>query len=98
MWSAIRKGELVFKKWSKWIVGRDSCLSLWYDKWLDKGELRRLIEGPLNREEEHILLKDVVSFSGWDLQGCTFNLPKQLLLEVKATPISFTTQNLDQIT
>ena len=97
-WSAIQKGELIFKKGSKWIVGRDSCLSLCYDKWLDKGELRSLIEGPLSRGEEHIQLKNVVSFSGWDWQGCTFNLPKQLLLEVKATPISFSAQNLDQIT
>lgn len=58
MWSAIRKGELVFKKGSKWIVGRESNLSLWYDKWLDKGALRSLIEGPLNRGEEQIQLKD----------------------------------------
>jgi len=97
-WSAIRKGEPVFKKGLKWIVGKESNLSLWYDKWLDKGALQSLIEGPLNRGEEHIKLKEVVSFSGWDWQSCSFTLPDQLLMEVKATPISFTAQNLDRIT
>ena len=95
---AIRKGEPVFKKGSKWIVGKESNLSLWYDKWLDKGALQSLIKGPLNRGEEHIKLKEVVSFSGWDWQSCSFTLPDQLLMEVKATPISFTAQNLDRIT
>ena len=97
-WSAIRKGEPVFKKGSKWIVGKECNLSLWYDKWLDKGALRSLIEGPLNRGEEHIKLKEMVNFSGWDWQSCSFTLPDQLLMEVKATPISFTTQNLERIT
>lgn len=42
-WSAIRKGMAVFKKGSKWVVGNKSQLSLWNDKWLDKGPLRILI-------------------------------------------------------
>ena len=65
-WSAIQKGESVFKKGSKWIVGRESQLSLWYDKWMDKGFLRSMIEGPLTRGEEEIRLRDVINFSGWN--------------------------------
>ncbi|KAL0013187.1 hypothetical protein SO802_000256 [Lithocarpus litseifolius] len=63
-----------------------------------EGPLRSLIEGPLNRGEEHTQLKEVVSFSGWDWHSCSFFLPDQLLMEVKATPISFTAQTVDWIT
>nr|POE70734.1 putative ribonuclease h protein [Quercus suber] len=48
--------------------GGNSCISLWNDKWLDKGSLRSLIAGPLNRGEEERLLKDVVSLNGWNEQ------------------------------
>lgn len=65
-WLAIRKGEPVFNKGIKWIVGRDSNLSLWHDKWMDKGTLRSQIARPLNRGEEGVLLKNVVSYSGWN--------------------------------
>lgn len=65
-WSAIRKGEGVFYKGSKWIAGKNSHLSLWFDKWLDRGTLRSLIEGPLNQGEEHITLQDIAGFSGWN--------------------------------
>ena len=97
-WAAIRKGEAVFKTGSKWTVGKDSHLSLWYDKWLDKGPLRGLIEGPLNRGEEVITLKEVTEFSGWDWQGCSFSFPERLLSEIKATPITFSAQITDRIT
>lgn len=95
---AIRKGEPVFKKGSKWIVGKDSQLFLWFDKWLDKEPFRSLIVGPLNRSEEGIMLKEVVNFLGWKWQGCSFAFPKKLLLEMKATPISFSAHNTNCIT
>lgn len=61
MWAAIKKGESVFKKGMKWIAGKNSELSFWYDKWLGDGMLRSLIEGPFQRGEESLLLKDIVS-------------------------------------
>lgn len=97
-WSAIRKDEGVFHKGSKWIVGKNSHLSLWFDKWLDRGTLRSLIEGPLNQGEEHITLQDIAGFSGWNWQGISFSFPARLLAEIKATPISFSTCDADRIT
>ena len=88
-WSAIKKGEAVFKWGSKWVVGRDSQLSLWNDKWLDKGPLKSLISGPLNRGKENIRLKEIANFSGWNWQNISFSFLAQLLSAVKATPISF---------
>ena len=74
-WLAIRKGEKVFKKGTKWVDERDINLSLWHDKRMDKGTLRNQIVGPLNREEDGLLLKDVVNYLGWNWQNLSFSLP-----------------------
>lgn len=37
VWSGLKKGMAIFNKGMKWIVGRNSWLSFWFDKWLDKG-------------------------------------------------------------
>ena len=51
-WATFKKEEAIFKKGSKWIAGRVCELSLWFDKWLEKGTLRSLILGPLNKGKE----------------------------------------------
>ena len=42
-WSAIKKGQDVFNKGSKWIVGVNNNLNVWHDKWLSDGPLRNII-------------------------------------------------------
>ena len=74
-WAAIKKGESVFKKGMKWIVGKNSELSFWNDKWLGDGTLRSLIAGPLQRGEDHLLSKDIVQHNFWNLGDVSFSLP-----------------------
>ena len=88
---------MVFKEGSKWIAGGNSCISLWNDKWLDKGSLRSLIAGPLNCGEEECLLKDV-SLHGWNWQGFSLTFPWELHQIIKATPISYFPRCIDHIT
>ncbi|KAL0013403.1 hypothetical protein SO802_000472 [Lithocarpus litseifolius] len=88
----------MFLEGTKWIVGKNSQLSLWFDKWLDRGPLRSLIAGPLNKGEGGMMLKDVVSFLGWNWLNCSFVFPERLMLEMKATPVSFSAQISDRIT
>ena len=45
-----------------------------------------------------MMLKDVVSFSGWNWLNCSFVFPERLMLEMKATPVSFSTQISNRIT
>ena len=45
-WAGMKKGASVFNKGIKWLPGRESSLSLWFDKWHKNGPLRSLIEGP----------------------------------------------------
>ena len=44
------------------------------------------------------MLKDVVSFSGWNWLNWSFVFPERLMLEMKATPVSFSTQISNRIT
>ena len=97
IWAGIKKGEDTVSKGAKWIAGSNSGLSLWYDKWLDTGTLRSRICGPLNKGEEDIRLKDVASFFGWNWMGLSFDFPKSILLDMKATPIPFSNQREDKL-
>ena len=97
-WVALKKGKEIFNKCTKWIPGRESGLSLWYDKWMDNGNLRSLISGPLNKDEENLKLKDVVGFIGWNLEHVSFSFQTPILLEMKATPFSFSCHDEDRLT
>lgn len=88
-WTGIKMGEATVSKGVKWVAGSNSGLSLWFDKWLDTGTLRSCIFGPLNRGEEDIKLKDVAGLFGWNWEGLSFVLPKLVLLELKATPMPY---------
>ena len=87
----------MFSKGTKWIAGKDSCLSFWFDKWMGKGPLRILISGPLNRSEESLWLKDVIKPQGWNWAEVSFSFPRNLKLEMKATPIPLSFANPDLI-
>ncbi len=63
-WKALKKGEDICDKGSRWVIGSNSLLSFWYDLWLKQGTLRSLIVGPLHCEEENFLVKDVVVDGG----------------------------------
>lgn len=47
VWAAMGKGEKIFKKGTKWILGRESKLNFWNDNWAIEGPIKSLIEGPL---------------------------------------------------
>lgn len=73
----------MFLEGSKWIAGKDSNLSFWTDKWLSKGTLRSLIEGPLKRGEDLLLLRNVVGFSGWNWHSSLSTSQSIWLLKLK---------------
>lgn len=59
-WSAITKSEKLCELGSHWIIGNNSTLSFWYDKWSKLGSLRSLIQGPLIVEENGLMVKDAI--------------------------------------
>ena len=65
---------------------------------MDNGNLRSLISGLLNKDEENLKLKDVVGFIGWNLEHVSFSFLTPILLEKKATPFSFSCRDEDRLT
>ena len=96
-WAGLRKGEATFLNGYKWIARRNSSLSLCFDKWMNKGTLRSLIAGPLNKGEENLRLKDISNFFCWNWDGLSFEFTKSLLLKMKATSLPFSNQGKDRI-
>lgn len=97
VWAAISKGEKIFDKGTKWILGRESNLSFWNDNWAVKDPIRSLIEGPLIREEEHLKVKDVISGDGWNWTRVSMEIPDRIVQKTKATPFSLTTRGKDRL-
>ncbi|KAL0013775.1 hypothetical protein SO802_000844 [Lithocarpus litseifolius] len=96
-WVGIKKGEAIVSKGAKWVAGKDSGLSLWFDKWLDMGTLGSDISSPLTRGEEEVRLKDISSFLGWKWEGISFSFPKEILMKIKATPIPYSKLREDRL-
>lgn len=96
IWTAIEKGKKICEKGSKWILGNDSLLSFWDDKWLNLGLMRSFLEGPLNRGEDELLVKDVMINGCWSFENLLFNLPESVVEAIKATPIRRNSRNVDQ--
>uniref|UniRef100_A0A7N2M2K5 Uncharacterized protein n=1 Tax=Quercus lobata TaxID=97700 RepID=A0A7N2M2K5_QUELO len=95
-WSALL-GEEVIKNGIKWIASKNSCLSLWFDKWMSKRPLRSLIVGPRNRGEKALLLKDFIQHNHWDWESISSVIPPNLLLKIKATPTPLFADGKDRI-
>ena len=96
-WAALKKGEGIFNRSTKWIAGKDSLLSVWHDKWLSKGTLRSLIRGPLNKDDDRLLIMDVAKPHGWCWEIFSFVIPKMLAMKIKATLTPLYANNMDRI-
>ena len=83
VWSAIKKGQLLFDTGSKWIIGNNSLLSFWHDRWLNEGTIRSPVEGPLNQGEEEVKVIDVMINGTWSTNNISFVLLDDVLKAIK---------------
>ena len=89
VWTACKKGGPIYVKGLKCAVRNGESINVWRDFWLPIGKLRNLIEGPLNRIEEQILVNQCFDNEGaWISQSISFMLLDQVLNVIKATPLS----------
>ena len=79
------------------MVGRDSDLSLWYSNWLKKGPLRSLVQGPLSREASSMKVKEFLLDTGWNWDATSYELPEDIRLMIRATPLAFTSRGRDKL-
>ena len=63
------------------------------------GNIRNLIQGPLNREEEHLTVRHCFDSNGdWNLNHISFELLEQITNAIKATPLSYNQNAEDSLT
>ena len=69
------------------------------DFWLPMGNIRNLIQGPLNREEEHFTVRHCFDSNGdWNLNHISFELLEQITNAIKDTPLSYNQNAEDSLT
>lgn len=91
VWVGMKHGGSIFAQGIKWKVDANSNLNFWHDKWLLTGNVRSMIEGPLWRDEEYCLVRDMRNEGNWDFSRCSFDFPNKLTLLLKA--ITFPTNH-----
>ena len=58
--------------------------------------MRSLVEGPLNRGEEDLLVRDVMTNGCWSFENLSFDLLENMVNAIKAIPIRRFSRNVDQ--
>ena len=89
IWAACKAGGPVYVRGLKWTIGNGISVKFWQDFWLPMGTLRSQIHGSLARNEEGLTVHQCHSVSlGWFLHNLSFELPHDLIEEIKAVPFS----------
>lgn len=61
--------------------------NFWHDKWLSMGLVRSVVEGPLQRGEDNILVNDVICSGRWDFSFLSFDFNQLVQQAILATPL-----------
>lgn len=97
MWQGLRKGRDAFNAGTKWVIKSNNNLRFWTDNWSLQGRVRNLVQGPLNREEGNMKVKEVISLNGWDWSKISFYLPLSIKMEIQATPYAIVATDEDRM-
>ena len=98
IWAACKKGGPAYVKGLKWSMRNGEKVKVWNYFWLSLGTLRTLIEGPLNRDENLITVKQCFDQNHeWQAQCLSFDLSEHILNAIKATPLSCSNEIEDSL-
>lgn len=87
----------LFQKGVKKVVTSGAFTNFWNDVWASNSSLRSLIEGPFNKDEEGMLVKNCLSPSGgWYLDHLSFVFPDTITDLILSVPLSLK-DNLEKI-
>ena len=97
IWAAMKKGMDTFNKGCRWLVTKNSTLNIWQNNWTNGSSLRKLIQGPISQEANHLEIKDIMLDVGWDWEKLTFDLPDEVKGLICAIPISTLGGGMDKL-
>ena len=86
-WNAIKVGFPYFSKGIWWRVGNNSKKSVWMDNWICGQPLRELIEGPLTKEDLHLIIVDFRTNNDWRWESLSFALLPCIKEIIRAIPV-----------
>lgn len=87
VWKNVAHGSLLLERSKMWKVGDSHSIDLWRDNWFGIGAISNFIQGPLNKHEEMLRVKDIINQNRWDLSALSLHLP-HFLVERINTPYS----------
>lgn len=93
----MNKGADLFQQGVRWVIGKDSNLSFWYDAWSKKGSLRQQVYGPLPLGISEWKVKDIATPGGWRWDLIPFELPTSIKLEIQAIPYALASTSRDKL-
>lgn len=97
IWTAMKKGRDTFNKGSRWLVGKDSRLSVWHGNWTNGGTLRELIQGPITQEASLLEVKDILLDMGWDWGRIPFEMSLEIKRMIQAIPVTIMSRGTDKL-
>lgn len=72
-----------------WNVGSGTQINLWKDNWLGIGPICNFVHGPLNLNDQSLLVSHIIKDNQWNLSPLSFPLPDFIEERILSMPIHF---------
>ena len=96
-WKAISLGFPIFKNGICWGIGNGHGVRAWLDNWINGDSFQGMIEGPLRKEDQELIVADLCRDHEWRWELLSFDLPDSIKNKVKAIAIQLFGNRKDSI-
>ena len=80
MWSSLCMAKTISDKGTRWLIRNGASIKFWHDNWTSSIPLRNTNQGPLNRNENALTIREVWDHDrNWSLDKLSFVLPRSVL-------------------
>lgn len=87
IWKNILKGWLTCRQEILWLPCKNSKLNIWDTCWIPLlTPLRNCMEGPLQKKDQNLAIKDIVENGKWKFNKISFNIPLAIMDNVNSIP------------
>ena len=88
-WATCKAAKPLLDKGLRKVITTGTSTSFWNDTWSSLGNLRSILSGPLNYQEENSLVAQFIDdYRNWKWDNLSFVLPQSLSSIINAIPIN----------
>jgi len=96
IWKSLSKTFPLFHKGLSWNVGNGNKIKIWDDNWIEASySLRKVIEGPLNKNDSNASVSQLIINNNWDLSKLSFEIPRTISEAIQNTYIQTSPRKSD---